>query len=77
MKRAHSFSNVIHGAVLTVCLATIAGCASQAYSSFLAEQRNRCYSVPKENYEACMNEAKERYEEYKQAKRDGGKDSSR
>lgn len=77
MKREHSFSNVIQGAVLTVCLATIAGCASQAYSSFLAEQRNRCYSVPKENYEACMDEAKERYEEYKQARRDGDKDSSR
>lgn len=56
----------VHGAALVaLAAAALAACGSQAYSSFLAEQRNRCYSVPKENYDACMSEAKERYEAYK------------
>lgn len=62
---------------LSVCLAAtaligaVSGCAgSQAYASFIAEQRNRCYSVPEENYDACMAEAKERYEAYKRAQSD-------
>jgi hypothetical protein len=51
--------------LIALTLVAMSACAGQVYSSFLAEQRNRCYSVPKENYDACMREAKERYEAYK------------
>jgi len=40
--------------------------ANQAYSSFQAAQRTSCYSVPPENYDACMQEANKSYEEYEQ-----------
>lgn len=53
----------------------LAACGSQAYSSFLAEQRNRCYSVPEENYDACMSEAKERYEAYRREQQ-GNRDAN-
>lgn len=40
--------------------------ANQAYSSFQAEKRISCYSLPPENYDACMKDANKSYEEYKQ-----------
>ena len=63
-------------ALVVLAAAALAACGSQAYSSFLAEQRNRCYSVPKENYDACMSEAKERYEAYKREQRNNGDENN-
>ncbi len=48
------------GGVLTACS------ANQAYSSFQAEKRTSCYSVPAENYDACMAEANKSFKEYEQ-----------
>jgi len=64
--KKHLDSRIPAAMLVALTIVAIAACGSQAYSSFLAEQRNRCYSVPKENYDACMREAKERYEAYKQ-----------
>jgi len=43
---------------------------NQAYSSFQAAQRNSCYSVPSENYDACMAEANKSFDEYEQELKD-------
>lgn len=53
--------------VLLTCTATaITGC-EMAYGTLQSDKKNSCYELPQPEYERCMAEASQSYEDYKKS----------